>query len=99
MRKSRYYSHNRKIKYYEERCTKQKEFFKIKIVIYSPKKFTKWQKYKNMKQEYQLKFKIKSQDMRNIEIWMFYPIVGLVYKYQEFQNLKKVNGNQLSYKY
>ena len=97
MRKSRCYSHNRNIKYYEKRCTKQKEFFKTKIVVNSPKKSTKWQKYKNMKQENQLK--IKSQDKRNIEIWMFYPIVGLVYKYQEFQNLKKVNGNQLSYKY
>lgn len=54
---------------------------KTKIVINSPKKSTKWQKYKNMKQENQLKFKIKSKDMRNIEIWRFYPIVGLVYKY------------------
>ena len=82
MRKSRYYSHNRKIKYYEKRCTKHKEFFKTKIVINSPKKSTKWQKYKNTKQENQLKFKIKSQSMRNIEIWMLYTIVGLVsYKY------------------
>lgn len=62
--------------YYEKRCTG-----KTKIVINSPKKSTKWQKYKNMKQENQLKFKIKSKDMRNIEIWRFYPIVGLVYKY------------------
>ena len=55
MRKSRYYSRNRKMKYYEKRCTG-----KTKIVINSPKKSTKWQKYKNTKQENQLKFKIKS---------------------------------------
>lgn len=46
MRKSGYYSHNRKIKYYEKRCTKHKEFFKTKIVINFPKKSTKWKNTK-----------------------------------------------------